>query len=407
MANITTTESRIPRYQLRDTCACKGTTKKTIETTIKEVIPLRVNSESAISSLVSSPGEPQPQAVSPAYSARQHARSYSDVLMAHNPLMPGALREMPARPLNETAETTKENPGGKTSVDATTSVSRDNEETEKNTHSETPGRSWSVKGSEDDGEDQSGIWTTVERKRTAGTKDVTRKKGEHQDLTPEQENLVRKTKNKLTRAEKERIKTRWNTPSRPALDGSESEESPGEGPSRSKGKAPDPRNWGGADLDDDDLDMEAQRAALNSYCTAKYKDTHNLNRREIPDEAMVSRVEAEAAVRAAEERVQRHYEARFQEMRNERTYHLRGTESDLETLDISPKKKQGKTRAMGRDKDPVRTLVDHTLERSTDPRERWQTPKAMDPARQVALKSYIGQALGRLDKQHDKSNKRT
>ncbi|KAG1738590.1 uncharacterized protein EDB91DRAFT_1082633 [Suillus paluster] len=297
MSITTTTESRIPRYQLRDTRARKGTTEKTIKMTSKGAAPLCVN--------ILSPGESQPRAVSPAYSAGQHARSYSDVLMARNPPMPGALRETPTCPLNKTVETTKENPGGMTPVDATTSVSRDNDETEKNTYSETPERSWSVKGPEDDGDDQSGIWTTVDHKRTAGAKGATQKKGEHQNLTQEQEDLVRKAEDKLTQAEKKRIRTRWNIPSRPASDGSESEESPGEGPSKRKGKVPDPRNWGGAELEDEDLDMEAQRAALDSYRAAKYKDTRHLNRREIPDEAMVSRVEAEAAVRAAEEQVQK------------------------------------------------------------------------------------------------------
>ncbi|KAG1719770.1 uncharacterized protein EDB91DRAFT_1179744 [Suillus paluster] len=40
-------------------------------------------------------------------------------------------------------------------------------------------------------------------------------------------------------------------------------ESPGEGPS--KGKGPDPRNWGAMNLEEGELDMEAQRAALESY----------------------------------------------------------------------------------------------------------------------------------------------
>ncbi|KAG2092938.1 uncharacterized protein F5147DRAFT_657550 [Suillus discolor] len=232
--------------------------------------------------------------------------------------MPGALGETPARPPSETAETEGLSLGGKTPVDNPTSVSRDSEETEKNTHFETPAneRSWSTVRPENSGDGQSGNWTTIERKCSAGAKGATQKKGEHQNLTREQENLVRKAENKLTPAERERIRTRWNLPSRPASDGSESEESPGEGPSRSKGKAPDPRNWGHADIEEDDLDLEAQRAALDTYRAARDKETHHREQREILDDAMVSRAEAETAVRAAEERVQKRYEARLQEMRN-------------------------------------------------------------------------------------------
>ncbi|KAG1802285.1 uncharacterized protein HD556DRAFT_1190610, partial [Suillus plorans] len=81
-------------------------------------------------------------------------------------------------------------------------------------------------------------------------------------LTREQENLVREAENKLTPAEKERVRTRWNIPSRPSSDGSESEESQVAGPSKDKGKVPDPRNWGNANLDEEDIDLEAQHAAL-------------------------------------------------------------------------------------------------------------------------------------------------
>jgi hypothetical protein len=37
----------------------------------------------------------------------------------------------------------------------------------------------------------------------------------------------------------------------------------------SKGKGADPQNWGNAMLEDEDLDLEEQRAALESFKTAK------------------------------------------------------------------------------------------------------------------------------------------
>ncbi|KDQ53683.1 hypothetical protein JAAARDRAFT_197139 [Jaapia argillacea MUCL 33604] len=44
--------------------------------------------------------------------------------------------------------------------------------------------------------------------------------------------------------------------------------SKGEGPSR-KGKGPDPRNWGGAELTDEELDIDVQRVAMASWKLAK------------------------------------------------------------------------------------------------------------------------------------------
>ncbi|KAG1793840.1 uncharacterized protein HD556DRAFT_1476184 [Suillus plorans] len=247
-----------------------------------------------------------------------------------------------------------------------------------------------------------------------------------ENLTREQENLVREAENKLTPAEKERVWTRWNIPSRPSSDGSEPEESQVAGPSKDKGKVPDPRNWGNANLDEEDIDLEAQRAALASYRAARgggpdvraqeealrtYKaaqewaqssdegsaprDADSRTQQKVPGDDLITRTEAEAAVRAAEKR----YKIRSRP--------LRTTASDRETLDLTPRTKRGKRRTRIGDRDPVGALVDHALERSSDPRERRATPKAMDPARQVAPKSYIGQALGRLDKQRDKSERRT
>ncbi|KAG1811324.1 hypothetical protein EV424DRAFT_1349662 [Suillus variegatus] len=291
-----TTESRIPRYQLHDTCAHKATTKKTTKTTNIEAGPLRTNS---------------------------------------------ALRETPAHLQSETVETKREKLGGKTLVD-TTSVSRNNEETEKNTHLETPvnERSRSPERPTDTGNGQSGEWTTIEQRRAAGARGVTQKKGEHQNLTWEQENLVRKAENKLTLAERERVRTRWNIPSRPSSDSSESEESPVAGPSKDKGKIPDPRNWGDVDLDDEDIDLEAQRATLASYWAAQgeepdvqvqeevlhtYKaaqewaqsSEEGRAQRKVPGDDLITRAEAEAAVRAAERVIEKQYKEYLRERQKE------------------------------------------------------------------------------------------
>ena len=43
----------------------------------------------------------------------------------------------------------------------------------------------------------------------------------------------------------------------------------GEGPSKGKGKGPDPGNWGGIDFTDEDIDLDAQRAALEMWKTVQ------------------------------------------------------------------------------------------------------------------------------------------
>jgi hypothetical protein len=117
----------------------------------------------------------------------------------------------------------------------------------------------------------------------------------------------------------------------------------------------------------------------------------------VPGDELITRAEADAAVRAAEERLKRQHEAYLREVRHEDMRPLRATISGQETADFPPKERQGKPRATRRGKDPVTTLVDHALERSSVPRDRWTTPKAMDPAQQVAPKSYLGKAFNHLD----------
>ncbi|KAG1832265.1 hypothetical protein DFJ58DRAFT_736430 [Suillus subalutaceus] len=106
--------------------------------------------------------------------------------------------------------------------------------------------SLSKERSEDTGDDQDGIWTTIHKKRAVRTHEVTRKRAHSQNLTQEQANLVKKAETQLT-------------------DSSESHEA---GPSKDKGKVPDPRNWGNANLSNEDVDLEAQCAALALYRAA-------------------------------------------------------------------------------------------------------------------------------------------
>ncbi|KAG2076414.1 hypothetical protein BDR04DRAFT_1228254 [Suillus decipiens] len=262
-----TTISRIPRYPLRPTRERQATIGRSNDTQSKEATPLRTNSESALSSSVSAPGDVPPRVASPATSVGKLARSYSDVLMARIPPMPGALGETPIRPRDDTAE---DDPSGGTTAepvglnDIIVHDSRDIAKNKNRPTFEIPKDCGNSQGdtSEDAGDDQHGPWTTVSRKRHGSAERVRYQGMTHPSLTPEQENLVRRAENLLTESERGRIRAREHLPSMRTAESSGSGIRPMMGPPQDKGKAPDPRNWGDVDLDDEDLDIDTQREAL-------------------------------------------------------------------------------------------------------------------------------------------------
>jgi hypothetical protein len=80
-------------------------------------------------------------------------------------------------------------------------------------------------------------------------------------LTSEQQTAVQAAEQGLTALERERIDRRYeNLQVNPE---SESEPSGIEGPS--KGKGVDPKNWGALDLDPSELDLDAQKGALETW----------------------------------------------------------------------------------------------------------------------------------------------
>ncbi|KAF5344698.1 hypothetical protein D9757_015061 [Collybiopsis confluens] len=92
-------------------------------------------------------------------------------------------------------------------------------------------------------------------------------------LTTEQGAAVRAAENLLSNRQRELIKQRMSLVNKTPQTGvgSESDESShGEGPSnRSKGKHVDPRNWGAANLDNNELDVDAQQKAFENFQARK------------------------------------------------------------------------------------------------------------------------------------------
>ncbi|KAG2118348.1 hypothetical protein BD769DRAFT_1390686 [Suillus cothurnatus] len=105
-------------------------------------------------------------------------------------------------------------------------------------------------GSNESGDDQSREWTTVQRKRSWSSPSHN-----------EQANLVKLAEKELMKKDCQILEARKHNLNltRERLMSRE------EGPSKNKGKAPDPRNWGDAGVEDDEIDLDTQRAALESF----------------------------------------------------------------------------------------------------------------------------------------------
>ena len=101
-------------------------------------------------------------------------------------------------------------------------------------------------------------WTTVKRRRARSEGSLQYKK----PLTSEQANAVKRAAEGLTAEQKQKILRRQEKV-RSRRDASVS--SRGEGPSKPKGKAIDPREWGNVDFSRENLDVEAQAAALKTF----------------------------------------------------------------------------------------------------------------------------------------------
>ncbi|KAG1791608.1 uncharacterized protein HD556DRAFT_1437292 [Suillus plorans] len=110
-----------------------------------------------------------------------------------------------------------------------------------------------------DGDDRP--WITVDRKGRRDKKDLADQIKESGELTVEQLKVVNAARKSLTETERRRLGRReanvgQRESTRPTTD------------TESKGKGVDPRNWG-ALAHEDEIDVEEQRVALESYKTTK------------------------------------------------------------------------------------------------------------------------------------------
>ncbi|KAG1788018.1 uncharacterized protein HD556DRAFT_1245814, partial [Suillus plorans] len=138
-----------------------------------------------------------------------------------------------------------------------------------------------------------------------------------------------------------------------------------EGPS--KGKGIDPQNWGSADLEESEVDPEAQREALATWARSRTWANEGSARQTDSDNEPADPVKA--AIKATEQRM---------------------TERIAEESEI---------------RHPVREMVEKAASQPSKKQGQRETPPTMDAAAQIAPKSYLGRAFEKITHKKRKESK--
>ena len=114
-------------------------------------------------------------------------------------------------------------------------------------------------------------WTTVRRRRARSLESLDPIRSysgslSAKDLTPDQVRMVQAATENLTNNQKRVLSNRQRKVAHQRMSSSSSR---GEGPSKPKGKGVDPREWGGVNISQESLDVEAQAAAWQSLTHGK------------------------------------------------------------------------------------------------------------------------------------------
>ncbi|KIN95766.1 hypothetical protein M404DRAFT_33908 [Pisolithus tinctorius Marx 270] len=210
-------------------------------------------------------------------------------------------------------------------------------------------------------------WTEVVHKKS-------RERRAHSMLRPDQTNAVRRAEWQLTLDEREKIRRRSLSMTRdnPEVTSSESDEPSAKG--ECKGKGPNPRNWGNLKLSENEIDPDAQRAALASW---------------------------NAANRLANE-------SDGDQTRPSKGNDLEGTAQPTEDELLEPHGRED-------ERIPKRSKLKHSKKNKKrvtkpsreppNPIKEMKMPRAMEPVKQINPKSYIGLAFKRLEKDEKRSKR--
>jgi len=253
-------------------------------------------------------------------------------------------------------------------------------------------------------------WTTVSHKGQR-TRSASREKRRHSKVLDDELNhVVRKAKRGLTPDDRVRINKRITAlKNRPAgRQGDETSEttSRGEGPSAfDKGKGIDPRNWGALSENGNDLDLDGQRAALESWNLA----------RDITHSSTADSEEGSSGPHLPKKNKHeqnnkhaREVSAREAKLVSSREAKPKGREQPDKPVKNKHQSKNEKHKdtAERRNLSPVKAMVERAVTLSDKPQRRHHTPKAMEPVEQIDPNSYIGLAFKHLERKRKPTGRR-
>ncbi|KIO08101.1 hypothetical protein M404DRAFT_23378 [Pisolithus tinctorius Marx 270] len=210
-------------------------------------------------------------------------------------------------------------------------------------------------------------------------------------LRPDQTNAVRRVERQLTLDEREKIQRRSLSMMRdnPEVTSSESDEPSAKG--ECKGKGPDPRNWGNLKLSENEINPDAQRAALASWNTANRLANESDENQPGPSKGN----DPESTAQPTEDELLEP--------------HGGGDEWTPKRSKSKCLKKNKKkvTKPSREPPNPIKEMVDKVVHQDHKRCERQKMLRAMEPVKQINPKSYIGLAFKRLEKdeKHSKRSK--
>ncbi|KAG1874233.1 hypothetical protein C8R48DRAFT_769623 [Suillus tomentosus] len=219
-------------------------------------------------------------------------------------------------------------------------------------------------------------WKTVKDRRIKSRRAAKRKPKTKDQVEPD---LVREAEKHLTQEEKQCISDRRRVEERARIS-EQTSSSHDEGPS--KGKGVDPRNWGNADLEESEVDPEAQREALATWARSRTwaneesaMQTDSDNEPEDP---------VKAAIKATEQRMTEHFQHQIRQLEE------RLRKADGLTQPDARKQTRVRIAEEPEDRHPAREMVEKAVSQPSRRHGQRETPPAMDAAAQIAPKSYLG-----------------
>ncbi|KAF8833995.1 hypothetical protein BDN67DRAFT_985644 [Paxillus ammoniavirescens] len=174
-----------------------------------------------------------------------------------------------------------------------------------------------------------------------------------------------------------------------------------EGPLNLKGKQPDPRNWGGVDLNDPELDPEAQPRALRVWNDAQaWSHTGETTIEVLGPSSDVPDSEGNESYSKVETNTQRKDEvclkAYYKKKLDQKLCKLRHKAANREMVEF-PKERtarlQGKTRGKPDSQNPIAGMIDKALTKAHGKEPQRSMSQVMEPAQQIA--SWIGASRAR------------